>query len=214
MLWSTLWVCSQVHSQACSQWYSQLYLIAHSQPAWLYSPKPALNTLSSTLLSTLSTSPNCTRWHIPSLLDSPLPSKLSRRAQVHSEYALKLSSKYILKYTLQHTLKDTSNCTRWHTPSPLGSTLSSTLWRGKTIPIPPDYMVPCMLLGVWSRAVLSWRCQAPGGGWLVAGGWWRVAYSGHNHDISQHLSLNLIFSVPTVTRSQDASPLWCWELQP
>jgi len=74
----------------------------------------------------------------------------------------------------KHALKDAPNCTQWHTPSLLGSTLPSTLSRGKTLPISLDYMLPCMLLGARSRDLLSCRRQAPGGGWRVAGGGWRI----------------------------------------
>jgi len=84
-------------SQVRSEVHSWLHSIAHSQPAWLYAP-------------------NCTRWHTPSLLDCTLPialdgapqpawitlpTKLSRRSQVHSEYAG--------KYTPGDALQDAPN---------------------------------------------------------------------------------------------------------
>jgi len=56
-----------------------------------------------------------------------LPSKLSRRSQVHSEYTPKYTSEYVLKYTPRHALKETPNCTRWYTSSLLDCTLPITL---------------------------------------------------------------------------------------
>ena len=56
-----------------------------------------------------------------------LPSTLSRRSQVHSEYARKYTSESVLKYTPGRTLKDAPNRTKWHTPSL------------------PDYMLPSKL---------------------------------------------------------------------
>jgi len=60
------------------------------------------------------------------------------------------------------------------TPSLLGSTLPSSLSRGKTLPISFDYMLRCMLPGAQSRDLLSCRSQASGGGWQVADGAWRM----------------------------------------
>jgi hypothetical protein len=126
-----------------------------------------------------------------------LPCKLSRRSQLHSEYAPKytlncsrwhtpsmrdctLLSKHsrhshvhnrvALKYTSQHVLKYAPNCTRWYTPSLLRSIPLSSLSRGKTLPISLDYMLPCMLLHAQSRDLLSCRRQAPGGMRLVGYG--------------------------------------------
>jgi hypothetical protein len=127
----------------------------HSEYVLMYTPGHALKD-----------APNCTRWHTHSLLDYTLPSKLSRCSQVHSEY--------VLKYTPGHALKDAPNCTRWHTASLLGSTLPSTLSRGKALLISFGYMLPCMLPGARSRDLLSCRSQAPGGGWRVADGAWRM----------------------------------------
>jgi len=126
-----------------------------------------------------------------------LPSQLTRCSQVHSEYDL--------KYTAGHAFKDAPNCTRWHTPSLLGSTLPSTLSRGKTLPISFDYA------SIYAPGCSIQRLaelQEPGTRSRVAGGRWRMAYGGSNHDIGRYHSLNLIFSAPTVTRSHDAS--WSW----
>ena len=96
-------MCARYYTSCCIQQNCQMHFIARSQ---------ALKTLSSTLPSTLSNTlpacltirsqvssqnalkhsheyalkytPNCTRWHAPSLLDCTLPSKLSRRSQAHS----------------------------------------------------------------------------------------------------------------------------------
>ena len=49
-------------------------------------------------------------------------------------------------YTTEHSPKYAPNCTRWYTPSLLGSTLPSTLSKGKTLPISLDFMLPCKRL--------------------------------------------------------------------
>jgi len=55
---------------------------------------------------------------------------------------------------------------------PLGSMLPSSLSRGMTLPISPDYMLPYMLLGIWSRDLQSCSRQAPGcSGCIVGSGW-------------------------------------------
>jgi len=182
----TLQACLPIHSQGGSQdtpkytpstfsstlpgMLSKTLLIAldDTLPACLTvcSQVSSQDNLKHTLEHTLKYTPNCTRWHTPSLLDYTLPSQLTRCSQAHSEY--------ILKYTPGHALKDAPNCTRWHTFSLLGSTLKSTLSRGKTHPISFDYVLPCMLPGARSRHLLSCRSQAPGGGWPVADGAWRI----------------------------------------
>jgi len=92
-------VCARYYTSCCIQQNCQMHFIARSQ---------ALKTLSNTLPSTFSstlpialddTLPacltirsqvssqdtlNCTQWHTLSLLDYTLPSKLSRRSQLHS----------------------------------------------------------------------------------------------------------------------------------
>ena len=156
-------MCAWYYTSCCIQQNCQLHFIAWTQVhteerSWLYSIVHSQ-----------------TAW-------LTLPSKLQRRAQVHSEYAPKYTSEYVLKYTpwhalkhtTKHALKYTPNCIWWHTPSLLGSTLPSTLPRGKTLPLSLDYMLPCMLLGARSRDFLSCRRQASGGGWWVAGGGWRI----------------------------------------
>jgi len=55
------------------------------------------------------------------------------------------------------------------------------------------------------------QCLAGGGRrvacgvWRVACGRWQVAYVGRNYDVGRYVSLNLIFSAATRTRSHDAS---------
>jgi len=71
------WVYSQVLFQACSQGRSHLHLMAHCQPAWLYTSKPAVKKLSSTLPSTLSST-------LPIALANTLPAYLTISCQVRS----------------------------------------------------------------------------------------------------------------------------------
>jgi hypothetical protein len=166
----------------CTRW-NTLSLLDYTLPSKLsrrsqvhsvYAPKYTSDyVLKYTPGHALQYAPNCTRWHTPNLLDCTLPSNLSRRSQIHSEYASMYTSEYVLKYTPEHALKDTSNCTRWRTPSLLDCTLPSTLSRGKTLPISLDYMLPGMVLGARSRDMLSCRGQAPGSGRREAGGWRR-----------------------------------------
>jgi len=148
-------------SQVRSEVHTWLHSIVHSQPAWLmlptnlsrcskvhceYAPK---YTSEFVLMYTPGHPPKdahtCTRWHTARLLDS------------HT------SAQEALKHTPKHTPKYDSNCTRWYTPSLFGSTLPSTLSRGKTLPISLDYMLTCTLLHARSRDLLSCRSQAPGG---------------------------------------------------
>jgi hypothetical protein len=152
--------------------------------------------LSSTLPSMLSRT-------LPIALDGTLPACLTICSQVSSQDTPKNTSKYAPKYTSE--------------------SLASTLSRGKTLPISLDYMLPCTLLHARSRDLLSCRCQAPEGvkqvaygGQCLAGGMWcvvcgrcRAAYGGRNHDICRYHSLNLIFSVTTMTTSHDVSWSWC-----
>jgi hypothetical protein len=157
-------------------------------------------------------------------LDGTQPACLMVHSQTRAQEALKHTSEQALKYT--------SNCTRWYTPRLLGSTLPSTLSRGKTLPISLDYMLTCTLLHDRSRDLLSCRSQAAGGvscrrqapggvrqvaygGQRLAGGMWHVVLEmaggvwWPNHDIGRYHCLNLIFSVATETRSHDASWSWC-----
>jgi len=137
--------------------------MAHSQPAWLYAPKYALKTLWIALPSMLSST-------LPMALDGTLPACLTIRSQVSSQDS---------QVHLRVALKYAPNCTRWYSPSLLGSTPPSTLSREKTLPISLDYMLPCMLLHAGSRDLQSCRRQAPGGvrlgaygrKWLVGGVW-------------------------------------------
>jgi hypothetical protein len=70
---------------------------------------------------TLKYTPNCTRWHTPSLLDI--------HCQSHSKYVPKYTSEYVFKYTPGHTLKDAPNSTQCHTPSLFDCTLPRMLSR-------------------------------------------------------------------------------------
>jgi len=56
----------------------------------------------------------------------------------------------------------------------LGSMLPSSLSRGKTLPISPDYMLPYMLLGIRSRVWQRCSHQAPGDRWWVVGSGWHI----------------------------------------
>jgi len=87
--------------------------------------------------------------------------------------------------------------------STLLSMLPSTLSRGKTLPISLDYMLPCMLLGAWSRYLLSCRGQA-----LVGG--WRVAEIITSVDI---IVWTLFSAWPPWQDFHDASRSWCSQLQ-
>jgi hypothetical protein len=94
-LWSTLLIALGCTLPACFTIRSQLLSMAHSQPACLmlpsklssysqvhseYTPK---STSEYVLEYTPGRAPNCTRWHIPSLHDCTLTSKLSRHAQAY-----------------------------------------------------------------------------------------------------------------------------------
>jgi len=141
--------------------------------------------------------PNCTRWHAPSLLDYTLPS-FNQTSKNTSEYAPKYTSK-----SLPGTLS------KWTT---LANALDNILWW--------------MLLHAQSRDHLSCTSHAPGGvrqeahgGQCVAGNMWpvvcgrqREAYGGQNHDVYLYHSLNRICRMATATWSQDASYSWCWQL--
>ena len=108
--------CCQMHFIACCTLPSTLWstlLIA------LGCTLPACFTIRSQLLSMAHSQP---AW-------LTLPSKLSKRSQVHSEYAPKYTSVYVLEYTPGRAPKEAPNCTRWHTPSVLDYTLPSKLSR-------------------------------------------------------------------------------------
>jgi hypothetical protein len=105
---------TQSYSRACSHVHSPFHVMAYSQPAWLYASKYALNTLSITLLSMLSST-------LPIALDGTLPACLTTHSQVSSQHALNHTSEHVPKYT--------PNCTRCHAPSLLDYTLPSELWR-------------------------------------------------------------------------------------
>jgi len=102
---------------ACSQGPSHLHSMAHSQPAWLYTLKPALKKLSSTL---------------PIALDDTLPACLTVRSQVSCQDAPKYTE-YVLKYTPGHAPKEAHTCTRWHTASLLDCTLPNQRSRSSQV---------------------------------------------------------------------------------
>jgi hypothetical protein len=140
---------------------------------------------------------------LPMALDGTLPGCLTIRSQVSSQDTPKNTAKLAPQYTSE--------------------SLASTLSRVKTLAIAPANILPCTFLHAQSRDLLSFRSQAAGGvrqvtygGQCLAGAMWRVVfgrwwavYRGRNHDFCRYHSLNLIFSVATSTRSQDASYSWC-----
>jgi len=106
----------------------------HSKYVPRYTSK---DTLMYTSEHALKNTPNCTWWYTRSHICS----------YVGSQDALKHTSKQALKYV--------PNCITWYTPSLLGSMLPSSLSRGKTLWISNNYMLPYMLLGIWSRDLQS-----------------------------------------------------------
>jgi len=132
--------------------------------------------------------PNCTRWHTPSMHDCILQSMLWRCSPVHSVcsqvHSPMLSRTLTLaldgtqqacltvhyqtsteedhKHTPKRGLECASNCTQSYTPRILDSTLPCTLSKGKTLPISLAYILTCSLLHARSRALPSCRSQAPG----------------------------------------------------
>jgi hypothetical protein len=110
-------------------WYSWVYF----QDAHKYTPKYNLNYAS-----------NSTQLHIPRLLDSMLPGKLSRSIQVHSKYVPMYTSKDILKYTFEHALNNVLNCRWWYTRSYLCSYLGSQAALKNTSKLALKYVPNCM----------------------------------------------------------------------
>jgi len=159
---------------------SQLHSMAHSRPTWLCAPKWALKTLPIAFDDTLSAcltvrsqvssqdAPNCTRWHTLSLLDCTLPSKLSRRSQLHSMAHSQPAWLYAPKWALktlpiahddtlsacltvhsQVSSQDALNCTRWHTPGLLDCTFPGTLSRRSQLHS-MAHSLPAWLYARWS----------------------------------------------------------------
>jgi hypothetical protein len=165
--------------------------MAHSQLAWLHSPKEAPRMLSSILPSILSSILPLALDSSPSLLDCTLPSQLSihfqEYLQVHTQVLFWVSWQNTPRYPVKHT-----PCwIHWHTLCLLGSVLPNTLSTGKTLPISLDYIVPCMHLCTWSWDLQSRRHQAPrgmkllaGGRWQAVGGGWLPVNGGRNNDIN------------------------------
>jgi len=140
----------------CTRLYTPSLLDLRSQLSSEDTPKYTASTLPSTPPNMFSsTLPGMLPRTLTLALDGTQPACLT----VHSH----TSAQEALKHTPEHALKYASNCTRWYTPSLLGSTLPSTLSRGKTLPISLDYMLTCTLLHARSRDLLSFRSQAPGG---------------------------------------------------
>jgi len=111
-------------------------------------PSIPLSKFPSTLPGMLSRSPLC-------LFNSTNGVSLTVFSQEYSQETLKYTTEYTLKYLSEYTHKDTSNCTIRHTHSLFGTTFSSTLSRGKTLPISLEYMLHSMLLGDWSTDILN-----------------------------------------------------------
>jgi len=181
---------AQVHSEYAPKYTSEYSstlpgMLSRTLPISLDGTLPACLTIRSQVSSqdastyTPSTLPSTPLSMFSSWLTSMLPSMLLFALDGTLLVCLTVrshgSSEDALKHTTKHALKYTPNCIWWHTPSLLGSTLPSTLPRGKTLPLSLDYMLPCMLLGARSRDFLSCRRQASGGGWWVAGGGRSVA---------------------------------------
>ena len=139
----------------CTSLHAAKYTPRHSQIHSEYAPSTPPSTFSSTLSRMLSRT-------LRIALDDTLSACLTIRSQVRSQDAL--------KHTPEKALKCTPNCARWHTRSLLGSTLPSTLSRGKTLPISLDCMLPYMLLHVRSRDLQTCRRPALGGVRQVAYG--------------------------------------------
>jgi len=115
------------HSHVCSEVFSWLHSIAHSQPAWLYAP-------------------NCSRWHTPSLPDS--------RTQVSSQDAPKYSPSTLsstlpiaLDNTLPACLTIRSEVSSQGAPKDIPNTFSSILpgMLSSTLPIALDGTLPACL---------------------------------------------------------------------
>jgi len=114
-------MCARYYTSCCTQQHCLMHFIAHSQVC-------SQDTLKHIPHHTLKYTPHCTGWDTPSLHENMLPSKLSRRSQVHSKYDdPKYPSEYVLKQTPDHALKNDPNYTRWHTPNLRGCTLLSKL---------------------------------------------------------------------------------------
>jgi len=141
------------YTPGCTRLYTLSLLDFRSQQSSQDAPKYTASTLPSTPPSMFSsTLPRMLPRTLTLALDDTQPACLT----VHSH----TSTQEALKHTPKHTLKYASNCARWYTCSLLGSTLPSTLSRGKTLPISLDYILPCTLLHDGCRDLLSCRSQA------------------------------------------------------
>jgi hypothetical protein len=140
----------------CTRLYTPSLLDLRSQQSSEDAPKYTVSTLSSISLSMFSSTLSGMLLRTLTLaLDGTQPACLTVYSHTSAQEAL--------KHTPEHALKYASNCTRWYSPSLPGSTLPSTLSRGKTLPISLNYMLTCTLLHARSRDLLSCRSQAPGG---------------------------------------------------
>jgi hypothetical protein len=138
-------------------------LIAHSQPGSLFTPKIALKTLSSILLSTISI-------QLPIALNCTLLVPFSVHSQASSQDAIKYTPKHALKYTPNDAFKYTLKYILHNTHSLLGSMLPSTLPQRMLLSSSLDCMIPKMLLPAQSRDLLTHRYQVPGGMRLMVHG--------------------------------------------
>jgi len=172
----------------------------------------------------------CSQAHSPS------------RSQVHSQlHSISLPACLTVRSqaSSQDAPKNTSKDAPWYTSESLSSTLFITL--GGTLPAylalcsqihSPEarhsqshltmcsHVCSCVLgpetcwvAGARQQEVWSWWRLA-GGWWWQAGGGWPASCGVRNHYGSRYHSLNIIFSVATATKSDHASPSWCWQLQP
>jgi len=156
MLWSTVLITLNYTLPAMLNVYIWFLLIAHSQPGSLFTPKWALKTLSSILLSTI---PN----QLPIALYRTLSVLLSVHSQASSQDTIKYTPKHAVKYIPKDAFKYTSNYVLQYTPRLLGSMLPSTCSRGMVLSSSLDYLMPKMLPHAQFRNLLTHKFQVPGG---------------------------------------------------
>jgi len=145
-------VCSQVHTRACSQRRTQLHSMAHSQRACLYTPKPALKKLSSTL---------------PIALDGTLPAYLALRFQLQSQEGRHSQSHLTICAHVPYCMLDAETC--WvaaarQREAPVAGARHREVWGRWS-----------MVGSVWLAACGKW-CGA-GGGWHMGAESWRLLLS-------------------------------------
>jgi len=167
---------------------------------------------------------------LPGILSRTLPNTVGGTLPACLTVCPQVSGQGALKHTPKNTIMYTPNCTWWHTPSLLGSTLPSILLCSKTLPNSVDHMLPPMLLWLDSETcwVVEVRYQEAWGWWWMVGsvwgalgsmccvvcGKWQVVYIGQHNDVSQYGSLNCIFNTTSMTRSHNTPWAQCWQLEP